>query len=204
MAIRKLIELIAPDTCLGCGRQGDLLCANCLAKLPAGRNVPPSGQLAGVTVATDYTGPVKELILSLKFKRSRSAAALAAWLLAGRLSLESARFDCVTAVPIAPARYRERGYNQAELIARALARQLGVPYRSLLGRTTTEHQMGRTRAERLAGIQGAFYATRRHLAGQRILVVDDVVTTGATLGECAHVLRGAGAKVVYGAAVARH
>jgi len=204
MPIRTLIELIAPDACLGCARQGNLLCSECLLKLPPGRDIPDAGNLVGVAVATTYDGAIKELILSLKFKRSRSAAALAARLLADRLGSGQIEFDCITAVPIAPARYRERGYNQAELIGRALARRLHVPYRSLLGRTTTEHQMGRTRAERLAGIQGAFYVSRRQLAGQRILVVDDVVTTGATLGECARVLRAAGAEAVSGAAVARH
>ncbi len=203
MLVRQLIELIAPAECLGCSRQGDLLCEKCMAGLPpAPETRRQYDGLANVVVATAYEGAVRELILGLKFRRSQSAAALAARLIARRLK-PGAQFDLITAVPIAPARYRERGYNQAELIARALARQLGLPYRSLLGRTTTEHQLGRTRAERLVGVQGAFYPVRR-LRGERVLVVDDVLTTGATLSECGRMLRGSGAGGVWGAAVARH
>jgi ComF family protein len=218
MLLQNLIELVAPAECLGCSRQGAPICRECLAALPIWPsccyfcNISTAGgvtcsqcqsvaPLAAVTVATAYDGPAKELVLQLKFQRSRSAAQVAARLLTARLPVDLAA-DCITAVPIAPVRYRERGYNQAELIARAVARLSGVPYRSLLGRNGAAHQIGRGRHERLEAIGGAFYPTRR-LRGERVLVIDDVLTTGATLAECARVLELAGAGRIQGAAIAR-
>ncbi len=219
MPLRQLIEMLAPPECLGCGSQGVLLCVDCrngvrrpveiccFCHRSSRLGLTCGGcfeqkVLAGVSVAARYEGAVKKLILSLKFERTRSGAGVAAQLLLSGLE-GGLVFDVVTAVPIAPGRYRERGYNQSELIGRVLARHLRLPYRSLLGRTTTEHQMGRSRIERLVGVQGAFYAVGKG-RGERVLIVDDVVTTGATLDECAWVLREAGASEVWGAAVARH
>jgi ComF family protein len=218
MLLQNIIELLAPAACLGCGRQGEPLCGSCLHdasywpeccyfcnRLMVGSRTcercTEVAPLESVTVATIYEGPIKDLIWQLKFQRSRSAARVAAGLLADRLAL-APQFDLITAVPIAPVRYRERGYNQAELVARALGRQLGLPYRSLLGRTRTDHQVGRDRHERLEAISGAFYPIRR-LRNEHVLVVDDVLTTGATLAECARILSVAGAGRMSAAAVAR-
>jgi ComF family protein len=153
-------------------------------------------------VGAQYDGAVKEMIWRLKFFRLRTAARSAAQLVARALP-ETLEIDVVTAVPIAPERYRERGYNQAELIARAVARRLNVRYTPLLARLDAGHQVGRGRHDRLSRIQGAFLA-RRALCGERVLIVDDVVTTGATLEECAQTLMAAGAAEVWGGAVARH
>ncbi|HSX01338.1 MAG TPA: hypothetical protein VLF67_03800 [Candidatus Saccharimonas sp.] len=159
-----------------------------------------TAKLAGIAVGAGYDGPVREAILQLKFERGRGAAAVLAELVAERVPQGVA--DVVTAVPVAPVRYRERGYNQAELLGRAVAQRLGRPYRPLLERVTAEHQVGHGRAERLTQVSGAFY-TVRNLDGERVLVVDDVTTTGATLAECAAVLDEAGAGAIWGAAVAR-
>src|SRR6266568_4577163 len=166
MIVQRLIQLLAPAGCLGCERQGDLLCRVCISKVSpwSGQNLI-LGDLDGVVIAAKYEGVVKSLVLRLKFERSRSAAKLAARLI---MRTELPEFDVVTSVPVAPARYRERGYNQAELIARALARQIGLPYRSVLARTTATHQMHSSRSERLAQIRGVFYPIRR-LNGERVL-----------------------------------
>jgi ComF family protein len=166
--------------CIGCGEQS---------------------ALAGVSVAVNYEGDARDLILNLKFKRARSAAGPLGNLLAGRLP--DREFDAVTAVPVAPARRRERGYNQAELIARRAAKRLGLPYLPTLGRTTAQHQIGLGRVGRQQQVRGAFYPTRP-LRGVRLLLIDDVITTGATLNECARTLKSAGAGSIWGAAVARH
>jgi ComF family protein len=114
--------------------------------------------------------------------------------------------DVVVPVPLHPSRLRERGYNQAELIARPLASSLGIPYRSyLLVRTRPRPDKLRlTRRERWDTVRGA-YATREGVQVDklRVLLVDDVFTTGATLDACSRALRGAGAVRVVGLTVAR-
>ena len=132
---------------------------------------------------------------------------LAAWLaetlddprLAGR------RIDCIIPVPLHPARERERGFNQAEVLARLLGRQAHLPVRSLLQRiryTTTQTQFDR--AERMQNLAGAFRLRRGGVVRDlRVLLVDDVLTTGSTLSECAEVLKKAGAVSVHAATAAR-
>ena len=115
--------------------------------------------------------------------------------------------DVLVPVPLDSARLRERGYNQAELIARPLARMLGIPFRSyLLVRTMPRPDKLRlTRRERWETVRGA-YAThikRAQVDKLRVLLVDDVFTTGATLDACSRALRGAGAARVAGLTVAR-
>ncbi|HVQ43446.1 MAG TPA: phosphoribosyltransferase family protein [Candidatus Saccharimonadia bacterium] len=157
--------------------------------------------LMGASVGVSYAGSVRELILRLKFHRLRVAAEVAAELVVSGLP-EDMRVDVVTAVPISPARYHERGYNQSELIGRRVAARLALPYASLLVRTNSAHQLGEDRRTRLEQVRGAFAASRR-VDGLRVLAVDDVITTGATLNQCAEVLRQAGAEWIWGAVVAR-
>jgi ComF family protein len=215
----RLIGLIAPAECVICGKSGLEMCSSCAAGLPevpqicfacetdseAGKvclGCANQTALAGVFVAASYGDKVKDIILRLKFRRARRAAEPLGDLLAGRLPA-SYVCDAVTSVPVSPARRRERGYNQSELIARRVARRLGLPYYTALGRTTAQHQIGLGRAERRRQVRGAFYPVRR-LEGARLLLVDDVITTGATLDECARTLKEAGATSILGAAVARH
>ena len=153
-------------------------------------------------MGADYDGMVKELILQLKFHRLRAATETAAQIMMWTEPYWP-RVRMVTSVPVAPSRQRERGYNQSELLAKAVARRAGVPYYPLLGRLTTTHQIGLDRRSRFEQVEGAFYA-KRALEGQQVLLVDDVVTTGATLSACAEVLRNAGAGMVWAVAVARH
>ena len=206
MLIRRFVELITPADCLGCGQNGVVLCATCIQGYGLSKenflerqDVP---ELSGLAVGAYYDGPVKELILQLKFHRLRAAVEAAAELAIGAVEAEWP-IDVVTAVPVSAGRYRERGYNQSELVARSVAARLRLPYSSLLGRQTSTHQLGVDRRTRFEQVEGAFYALKR-LHGQRVLLVDDVVTTGATLAACAKVLKAAGAVEVYGVAVARH
>jgi competence protein ComFC len=202
--ISRLMELLAPTSCLECGREGAVICTTCIVNL--GTDTPPlrvqSEALSGVSVGAYYAGAVKELILQLKFHRLRAATDAAARLIIAR-SAEWPELEVVTSVPVAASRYRERGYNQSELIAKAVARLSGLPYSPALGRLTATHQIGLDRETRFAQVAGAFYAVRL-LPGRRVLIIDDVVTTGATLSECAQVLTSAGARSVWAAAVARH
>lgn len=221
--VGRLMRLLVPLCCTGCGREGTALCQSCGTawRLRAqqcagcgvvswqGRTCEKCGghknsgvdQLAGVGVALHYDGPVKQAVLDLKFKALRWAAPDLARFFDEVWPPET--FDVITSVPISPERYRERGYNQSELLARALSRRSGIPYRPLLARRSGEHQLGLSRSERLRQVGGVFYTLSGRVAS-RVLVADDVVTTGATLNECARVLRVAGVSKVWGLALARH
>ena len=218
--ISRLMELLAPAECVGCGMSGDVLCHDCAARVgppkagvcfrcnrlsAGGRTCEQCRRytvLRGVAVGSYYDGAVKELVLALKFRRQRAAAEVAAGLILAAFDGRTA-VEVVTDVPVAAARYRERGYNQSELVARQVARGLKLPYTRLLGRRDGAHQLGSGRQTRLEQVAGAFYSVRR-ADNLRVLVVDDVITTGATLGECARALASVGADSVWGAAVARH
>jgi ComF family protein len=150
----------------------------------------PAPDPAGIRAALTFAGVGRDLIVALKFRHRRSAATVLAAQMVRRLRLDaSGGFDVITWAPTSARRARRRGYDQAELIARAIARQLRVPCRRFLYRSHGSAQTGKTRVQRLAG--PAFRA-RRARPGLRVLVVDDVVTTGATLRAAGRALVAAG------------
>lgn len=139
-----------------------------------------------------YKDYVKALIKEFKFKGRRGAAQEIAKILKDLVP----KGDIVLVhIPTATQRIRERGYDHAKLLARALAAEAGLPHSSLLARTSQQRQLGAARSDRLKNISGAFRVTG-DVKGVHILLVDDVVTTGATLSEAARILRAAGAKHV--------
>ena len=155
-----------------------------------------------------YTPRMSRAILLLKYGNVAPIGAWFARRLAGLIEREPQDFavDAVVPVPLDRGRLRERGYNQAELIARPLARMLRIPFRSyLLVRTRPRpNQLRLTRRERWETVRGA-YATHKtaQVDNLRVLLVDDVFTTGATLDACSRALKGAGAARVVGLTVAR-
>jgi ComF family protein len=119
---------------------------------------------------------------------------------------EFASCQAVAAVPLEPARLRSRGYNQAELLARVVARRLGLPLlpaRAFRRVRATATQAGLTRPQRRENVRGAFEAQASAVKDRTILLIDDVMTTGATLDSCAAALRAAGAQRVLALSVAR-
>jgi len=217
MVLRYMARLIAPPSCVVCGDEGRVVCRRCADGLVTPQpplcfwcsSASPRGQtcsycrpiiaLQGLVVASAYTGAPRELIGLLKYHRQRDAAAA----LAATLTplLDSTNFDMVTSVPVATSRLRQRGYNQSELVAKQVAHSLSLPYRPLLRRLRNTQQVGKTRQQRLSQVSGLFVA--RSAPPQRILIVDDVLTTGATLNTCAIALLAAGATEVWGAVAAR-
>jgi ComF family protein len=176
--------MLFSNGCAVCRCPGPPLCHRCRFSLAS---LGPTRSPAGIRAAFPFDGVPKQLIVALKFRHRRAAANVLAAQMVRRLGF--AQVDLVTWAPTSARRVRRRGYDQAEAIAQAVARQLGVPCRRLLYRAHDSPQTGKSRADRLVG--PAFRARRpRH--GLAVLVVDDVVTTGATLRTAAEALRSAG------------
>ena len=175
--------MLLATTCPACGAVGPAPCPGCRsATRPAPALPPPTGVDRCVALLA-YEGVGREVVARLKYRNARSALP---WLAAGMAALVAGEeVDTVTWVPTTGARRRARGFDQGRLLARAVARRLGVPCRPLLVRLPGPPQTGASRAERLRGPRLVLRRPPPH----RVLVVDDVVTTGATLAAAARALR---------------
>lgn len=204
--------LLWPSSCICCGRPvaGDCyLCAACSDKLKdceqrKVRRFSYNKREVKVCSVYSYKGSAAAAIKRFKFGGSSVAARPLGVVLAERVSrLRQPPFDVVCAVPMTARAVRERGYNQAELLARHAASVLRLPYCDGLTKireTAEQHKlMG---SDRKNNVKGAFAADAKVISGKRVLLIDDVVTTGATLSECTVTLYRAGAAAVFGAAVA--
>jgi ComF family protein len=152
-----------------------------------------------------YEGTLRELIHLYKYARIETLWKPLAEFLAGALPLDE-RFDAVTPVPLHWRKQWQRGFNQSDLLAQAIARRRGVPVVRALGRTRfTQTQAGLSNSERRKNVAAAFRCRRsaKTLAGKRVLLIDDVMTTGSTAAACARALKQAGAARVVLATVAR-
>lgn len=203
--LADLLDLVLPRDCAGCRLPGRTLCGACAAELGSPRPHRPDPCPAGLpplVAAAAYDGAVRAALLAHKERgRLGLAVPLGIALAAAVRELDPPRGAVLVPVPSSPAAVRERGQDHARRLAAAAARRLpGVRARALLlpARRVAD-QSGLTSRQRAANLTGALRA-RRRLDGLPVVVVDDVVTTGATLVEAARALRTAGADVV-GAAV---
>jgi predicted amidophosphoribosyltransferase len=186
--------------CAGCDRRGSVLCRTCRFALAAPVGLPRGGD---VVAAVPFAGRARDVLLGFKYGNRRPLAHHFAGLLVNRLLAEGFHpgdVDVVTWAPTSRRRRHQRGFDQAEVVAKRLAAQLGIPCRRLLERDgSSAPQTGKERIERL---HGPLFRAHPGVRGLRVLVVDDVVTTGSTLRSADAALRQAGARSVRRAAVA--
>ena len=220
-----LLDLLFPPRCVGCGREGSFLCITCYDALPC--LAAPLCELCGLPLkggglcpacaresqAVDrirspllYQGLAREVVHSLKYRNLRSLAAPLGQLLAEYLVQQALPGDVLVPVPLHPSRLRQRGYNQATLLARELGERSGLPVvDDCLVRLTNAPAQARSSSatERQRNVKDAFACRDNTLRGRQVLLIDDVCTTGATLNECALALKAKGAAVVSGLTLAR-
>jgi ComF family protein len=214
----RLLDLALPATCAGCGREGDPLCAACLpaiharermrAGIPLGLPSDIPAPLLQLEWCAPFEGAVRRALHALKYAGELRLSGPLGGAIAARWRQAGAGGDCLVHVPVHASRAAERGYDQAERLARAAAGELGSPHLTALERvraTTAQFRLDRT--HRAANVADAFRVRpgtdRRAIRGRWVVLVDDVVTTGATLSACAEVLLGAGAVGVSAVTVAR-
>ena len=209
----KLLDLFFPPRCAFChdfletSHEG--VCAHCRTGLPFAQN---GGRqhfpfIPACVSPLNYEGNVRESLLRYKFGGATGYAKVYGQLVSETVRTElPGAYDIITWVPLSRKRLRERGYDQARLLAKATAKALGMPLTpTLYKQRNTQPQSGTgDAAKRSANITGAYRMKKgADVTGKRVLLIDDIVTTGSTLLECARVLGKAGAEQVVCATVAR-
>ena len=221
-----VVDLLFPKRCVGCDREGTFLCAACQEELP--RLEPPfcflcarPGRLMmrlcprcwerpleidGVRAPYRMEGAIREAVHALKYQNVRAVACTLGQLLADFIADTAPPADVLVPVPLHPRRERSRGYNQSLLLARSTGKALGLPVEgNALRRLCPTPSQARSarEEERWANVAGAFEAEAALVQGRRVLLIDDVCTTGATLEACSVALKQAGATSVWGIILGR-
>jgi ComF family protein len=210
----RALDLALPASCAGCRREGPPLCRECLPALdvrlgaepgvPIGLPADLPAPLLQLEWCAPFTGVTRRALHGLKYDGERRLASFLGAAIARRWARAGAGGELLVPVPASPDRVRERGYDQAALLADEAGRRLGLPAVRALERTrATTAQFDLDRAGRASNLGGAFRVApgrQRDVAGRWVVLVDDVVTTGATLGEAVRAFRARGLTVV-GAAV---
>lgn len=208
---QALLHLFFPPKCPLCGRlldRGQALCPGCAGGafwLSGPQALFPGRQYVRCACAGAYTGKLRDSVLKFKFSNHPEYAKTYGPILAQtiRTYLPGA-YDCVTWMPVSPETLQKRGYDQAQLLAQEAAKALGreaVPLLAKTGKNVPQSSLQEGR-QRWANVAGVYSVPRPDLAaGQRVLLIDDILTTGATLEEGAKTLREAGAVQVVAAAL---
>jgi ComF family protein len=221
---RTALELLFPSWCLGCGKEGSLICPACRRQLPA--NIPPicprcgKPQAGGVVCPTcashqysidgirspfRFEGVIRQAIHQLKYRNLRAIAGPLAELLADYLNNHPVPGEVLVPVPLHPRRLRERGYNQSELLAKELSKLVKLPV-AADAIVRRQHRPAQARAaslsERRSNVKNAFSCPSCSLENKKAILIDDVTTSGATLDACATALKATTASSVWGLTLA--
>ena len=223
--LKGLLDFVFPPLCLGCGTFNDdypgvcksclkkidtyehPICLNCFETLPGAQNCPVCQEKSVPLFAYgNYASPIQDIIIQFKFRGITTPAALFAPLLYEQFQkqLQSLKTGMLIPVPLYPSREKRRGYNQAALFAEQLAQLLDLPVRKdILFRVEKRKPQAKLKLERRAeNIKGAFAVAEEAENGERVILVDDVVTSGATAKEAKRELEKAGYRVCAVVAIA--
>ena len=219
------LDFIFPRYCVGCGREGEFLCSTCLRTI--NRIVPPicpkcgrpqpsgilcpdcvswSASIDGIRSPYKFDGVIREAVHQLKYGNLRALSPTLADFIYEYLTINPLPVDVIVPVPLHAKRLRERGYNQSGLLAGDLSKLTGLPAveNSLVRQRNTVPQAKTANVnQRHKNITGAFLCRNDELKGKRVLLIDDVSTSGSTLDACAQAMKAAGATSVWGLTVAR-
>ena len=210
--LEDLLELLYPTRCAFCHRlteRRQKVCPRCLAALSRVPETVQKQHFTHISACVSplwYEGDVRQSLLRYKFGGCRFYADIYADFVVKCIDENEITCDSITWVPLSRRRLRKRGYDQARLLAEALAARMGLPCERMLVKKRNNPPQSRTQkaSERRANVRGVYEAAAGvELSGRRVLLVDDIVTTGSTLSECAGILRQAGASDVAAATVAR-
>lgn len=225
---RRCLDLLFPPRCAGCQGSGHLLCPTCLESMQpmtlpmcahCGLPLAPQNlcsacqiyqlRLSGLRAVNTYQGSLRSCVHALKYAGQTRLAEPLGHLLAEAYQSYGMTADVLVPVPLHPERQQQRGYNHAALLARVCAAHIGTPYlpNIIMRRRSTLAQVGLSGRERRQNVQDAFACASPQavnlIAGRKILIIDDVCTTGATLEACAAPLFAVGAREVWGLVLAR-
>lgn len=217
------LDMFFPPACGGCGKPGTRWCADCQENTP--KLMAPMCSVCGLPQAREgvckkcnitpprykvmrswavFDSPIREALHNLKYRRNMALGDALSNPIAEYLSGFGWKVDVVIPIPLGKRRMKERGFNQAAMIAMPLAEKMGIPYNSkgMMRVRETRSQVGLSADQRLENVDGAFRA-RPNVKGKTVLLVDDVTTTGATISSGAEALYDSGAADVYALTVAR-
>lgn len=222
--VKLLADIIFPIECIGCGRSNEFLCSSCVSKIkifpgqtchycrkPQALGITcdqcaNKNRLDGLFILGPYDQPIlKDAIHAWKHERVKEIGNILGLRLADRLAHSFFRENSIiTYIPLRKPRQFDRGFNQSEQLSLILAQKFQIPTKSMLIKINdTEPQSSLNREQRLQNIRGVFALEKgAKLNGENIILVDDITTTGATLGEACLTLKKAGAKSVWGIALA--
>ena len=219
------LNLLFPQWCIGCGKEGGLICSSCHSALsrimpplcPRCGRPQPSGilcpgcvswraEIDGIRSPFRFDGVIRQAIHQLKYRNLRALATPLAQLLKDYLSTNLIPGEVLVPVPLHRKRLRERGYNQSSLLVMELGKVTNLPVENdCLVRLRQAPPQARTPTveERQSNVADAFACRDQRLRDKQVLLIDDVATSGATLDACATVLKAAGATLVWGLVLAR-